>query len=141
MIGHWPTMHPLQLKSLWIYPQNATPVDLSANRRAATPLPGDFFSGAGGGRVIAAGLASWLSNGATKMRTEINVGTRFKHPWTRNDTDKKPTICIVTQIRDGVVYFREYRPDRTLSSWTGELSEAAVETHFVLRNALRTEEQ
>ena len=75
------------------------------------------------------------------MRTEINVGTTFKHPRTRNHTDKKPTTCIVTQIRDGVIYFREYRPDRTLSSWTGELSEAAVETHFVLRNALRTEEQ
>jgi hypothetical protein len=53
MIGRRPTMHPLQLKSLWIYPQNATPVDLSTNRRAATPLPGDFFQRSGGGRAIA----------------------------------------------------------------------------------------
>jgi hypothetical protein len=75
------------------------------------------------------------------MRTEINVGTRFKHPRVRNYADKKPITCIITETRDGVIYFREYRPDRTLSSWIGELSEAAVETHFVLRNALRIEEQ
>ena len=77
------------------------------------------------------------------MHTEIkyDVGTTFKHPWVRNDTDKKPATCIVTQIRNGVIHFRGYRPDRTLGSWTGELSEAAFETHFVLRNALRTEDQ
>jgi len=34
-----------------------------------------------------------------------------------------------------------FRPDRTLSSWTGELSEAGLVTHFVLRNGLGTEEQ
>ena len=72
------------------------------------------------------------------MRTEMNVGAIFKHPWLRNHGDKKPTTCIVTQTRDGVIYFRGYGPDRTLSSWTGELSGAAFETHFVLRNALRT---
>jgi hypothetical protein len=77
------------------------------------------------------------------MRTEVkyDVGTIFKHPWVHNHDDKKPTTCIVTQTRDGVIYFRGYRPDRTLSSWTAELSEAAFETHFVLRNALRTKEQ
>jgi len=62
---------------------------------------------------------------------KYDVGTTFKHPWVR----------IVTRIRDGVIYFRAYRPDRTLSSWTGELNETAFETHFVLRNALRIEEQ
>jgi hypothetical protein len=73
------------------------------------------------------------------MRTATNydVGTTFKHPWIRNQTDKKPTTCIVTQIRDGVVHFRGYRPDRTLGSWTGELSAAALETHVVLSNVLR----
>ena len=71
------------------------------------------------------------------MRTEMDVGTMFKHPWVRNYGDKKPMTCIVTQTRNGVVYFRGYHPDRTLSSWTGELSEAAFETHFVLRKALR----
>ena len=71
---------------------------------------------------------------------KYDVGTRFKHPWVRNNTDKKATTCIVTQIRDGVVHFRGYRPDRTLGSWTGELSDAAFETHLVLRNALRTED-
>jgi hypothetical protein len=77
------------------------------------------------------------------MRTEMryNVGTTFKHPWVRNDIDKKPTTCIITQIQDGVIYFRGYRSDRTLSSWTGELNEAAFETHFVLGNALRIEKQ
>jgi hypothetical protein len=40
-----------------------------------------------------------------------------------------------------MIYFRGYRADRTLGSWTGELSEAAFETHNVLSNALRTEEQ
>jgi hypothetical protein len=77
------------------------------------------------------------------MRTEVkyDVGTIFKHPWIRDHDDKKPTTCIVTQTRDGVIYFRGYRPDRTLSSWTGRLSEAVFETHFVLRNALRTKEQ
>ena len=77
------------------------------------------------------------------MRTEVkyDVGTIFKHPWVRNHDDKKPTTCIVTQTRDGVIYFRVYRPDRTLSAWTAELSEAVFETHFVLRNALRTKEQ
>jgi hypothetical protein len=85
-----------------------------------------------------------MSNSEIKtMRTAMknDVGTTFKHPWIRNQTDKKPTTCIVTQTRDGVIYFRGYRPDRTLSSWTAELSEAAFETHFVLRNALRTKEQ
>ena len=72
---------------------------------------------------------------------KYDVGTRFKHPWVRNKTDKKPTTCIVTQIRDGTIYFRGYRADRTLGSWTGELSEAAFETHNVLSNALRPEEQ
>jgi hypothetical protein len=72
---------------------------------------------------------------------KYDVGTTFKHPWVRNQTDKTPTTCIVTRIRDGVIYFRAYRPDRTLSSWTGELNETAFETHFVLRNALRIEEQ
>jgi len=77
------------------------------------------------------------------MRTKLryDVGTTFKHPWVRNDTDKRSATCIVTQIRNGVIYFREYRSDRTLSSWTGELNEAAFETHFVLRNALRIEKQ
>jgi hypothetical protein len=77
------------------------------------------------------------------MRTEVkyDVGTTFKHPWARNHTDKKPTTCIISEIRDGVIYYRGYRSDRTLSSWTGELSEAALETHFVLRNALGTGEQ
>jgi hypothetical protein len=77
------------------------------------------------------------------MRTVTNydVGTTFKHPWVRNFSDKRPSTCIVTQIRDGVVYFRGYRPDRTLSAWTGELSDAAFETHVVLSNALRIEEQ
>ena len=75
------------------------------------------------------------------MRTEVTVGTTFKHPWVRNHADKKPITCIVTETRDGIIYFRRYRADRTLSSWTGELSEAAFETHLVLRNALRTEEQ
>ena len=77
------------------------------------------------------------------MRTELkyDVGTRFKHPWLRNHDDKKRTTCIVTQTRDGVVHFRGYRPDRTLTSWTAQLSAAAFETHFVLRHALRTEEQ
>ena len=76
------------------------------------------------------------------MRTAMkcDVGTTFKHPWVRNQTDKKPTTCIVNQIRDGVIYFRGYRPDRTLGSWTGELSEAVFETHIVLSNALRTED-
>jgi hypothetical protein len=76
------------------------------------------------------------------MRTATNydVGTTFKHPWIRNQTDKKPTTCIVTQIRDGVVYFRGYRPDRTLGSWTGELSAAAFTTHIVLGNVLRIED-
>jgi hypothetical protein len=76
------------------------------------------------------------------MRTELkyDVGTTFKHPWVRNQDDKKPTTCIVTETQGGVIHFRGYRPDRTLSSWTGEFSEAALETHFVLRNALRTEE-
>ena len=84
-----------------------------------------------------------MSNGEIKrMRTAMkyDVGTTFKHPWIRNKTDKKPTTCIVSQIRDGVIYFRGYRPDRTLGSWTGELSEAALETHIVLSNALRTED-
>jgi len=72
---------------------------------------------------------------------KYDVGTTFKHPWVRNQTDKKPTTCIITQIRDGVIYFRGYRSNRKLSSWTGELSEIAFETHFVLRNALRTEDQ
>jgi hypothetical protein len=71
---------------------------------------------------------------------KYDVGTTFKHPWVRNHTDKQLTTCIVTQIRDGVVHFRGYRPDRTLGSWTGELSDAAFETHLVLRNALRTED-
>jgi len=73
------------------------------------------------------------------MRTVTNydIGTTFKHPWIRNQADKKPTTCIVTQIRDGVIYFRGYRPNRTLGSWTGELSEAAFETHLVLSNVLR----
>jgi hypothetical protein len=77
------------------------------------------------------------------MRTEVkyDVGTIFKHPWVRNHADKRPMTCIVTQTRDGIIYFRGYRPDRTLSSWIGELSEVAFETHFVLRNALRTQEQ
>ena len=76
------------------------------------------------------------------MRTATNydIGTTFKHPWIRNQTDKKPTTCIVTQIRDGVVYFRGYRQDRTLGSWTGELSAAAFETHVVLSNILRIED-
>ena len=76
------------------------------------------------------------------MRTATNydVGTTFKHPWIRNQADKKPTTCIVTQIRDGVVYFRGYRPNRTLGSWTGELSEPAFETHLVLSNVLRIED-
>jgi hypothetical protein len=75
------------------------------------------------------------------MRTDVkyDVSTTFKHPWVRNHTDKKPATCIVSQIRDGVIYFRGYRADRTLSAWTGELSEAAFETHFVLRNALQIE--
>jgi len=77
------------------------------------------------------------------MRTEVkyDVVTIFKHPSVRTYADKKPMTCIVTQTRDGIIYFRGYRPDRTLSSWIGELSEAAFETHFVLRNALRTREQ
>jgi len=76
------------------------------------------------------------------MRTATNydVGMTFKHPWIRNHTDKKPTICIVTQIRGGVIYFRGYRSDRTLGSWTGELSEPAFETHIVLSNVLRIED-
>ena len=74
------------------------------------------------------------------MRTKVkyDVGTVFKHPWIRNHADKKPMTCIVTQTRGDLIYFRGYRPDRTLSSWTAELSEAVIETHFVLRNALRT---
>jgi hypothetical protein len=71
------------------------------------------------------------------MRTEMSVGTIFKHPWVRDYDDNKPTTCIVTQNRDGVIYFRAYRPDRTLSSWTGELSQRFLETHIVLRNALQ----
>jgi len=73
------------------------------------------------------------------MRTATNydVGTTFKHPWIRNHADKKPTTCIVSQIRDGVIYFRGYRPDRTLGSLTGELSEAAFQTHLVLGNVLQ----
>jgi hypothetical protein len=71
---------------------------------------------------------------------KYDVGTTFKHPWVRNHTDKKLTTCIVTQIRDGVIHFRGYRPDRTLGSWTGELSDAAFETHLVLGHALRTED-
>jgi len=71
------------------------------------------------------------------MGTEMNVGTIFKHPWVRNHYNKKATTCIVTETREGTIYFRGYRPDRTLSSWIGELSEAAFETHFVLRNALQ----
>ena len=94
--------------------------------------------------MVAGRVCCWLSNGKVKsMRTKLryDVGTTFKHPRVRNDTDKRSATCIVTQIRDGVIYFRGYRSDRTLSSWTGELSEAAFETHFVLRNALRTQEQ
>jgi hypothetical protein len=72
---------------------------------------------------------------------EYDVGTTFKHPWVRSHADKKPMTCIVTQTRDGVICFRGYRPDRTLTSWTAELSAAAFETHFVLRHALRTDEQ
>jgi hypothetical protein len=74
------------------------------------------------------------------MRTLLNfdIGTTFKHPWVRNYDDKKPTTCILTETGNGVIYFRGYRPDRTLSSWTGELKEAALETHFVHRNALGT---
>ena len=77
------------------------------------------------------------------MRTEMryDVGATFKHPWIRNNADKKPITCIVTQTGDGVIYFRGYWPDRTLSAWTGELSKAVFETHFVLRNALRTGER
>jgi hypothetical protein len=77
------------------------------------------------------------------MRTEMryDVGTTFKHPWIRNNVDKKPITCIVTKTRDGVIYFRGYRADRTLTSWTGELSKGVFETHFVLRNALRTGER
>lgn len=71
---------------------------------------------------------------------KYDVGTTFKHPWMRNQADKKPTICIVSQIRDGVIYFRGYRPDRTLGSLTGELSEAAFQTHLVLGNILRIED-
>jgi len=72
------------------------------------------------------------------MRTEkFDVGTTFTHPWVRNHDDNEPTTCMVTETRDGVIYLRGYQPDRTLSSWTGELSEAALETHFVLRNALQ----
>ena len=71
---------------------------------------------------------------------KYDVGTRFKHPWVRNNTDKKATTCIVTQIRDGMIYFRGYRADRTLGSWTGELSAAAFETHIVLSNVLRIDE-
>jgi len=71
------------------------------------------------------------------MGTEMNVGTIFKHPWVRNHDNKKATTCIVTETRKGTIYFRGYRLDRTLSSWIGELSEAAFETHFVLRNALQ----
>jgi hypothetical protein len=69
---------------------------------------------------------------------KFDIGATFKHPWVRNDDDKKPTTCIVTETVDGLIYFRGYRSDRTLSSWTGRLNEAALETHFVLRNALRT---
>jgi len=72
---------------------------------------------------------------------KYDVGTTFKHPWVRNFNDKKPSTCIVTQIRDGVIYFRGYRPNHSLSSWTGELSDAAFETHTVLGKALRIEEQ
>ena len=72
---------------------------------------------------------------------KYDIGTTFRHPWIRNHADKRSTTCIVTRIRDGMIYFRGYRPDRTLGSWTGELSEAAFETPFVLRNALRTEDQ
>ena len=72
--------------------------------------------------------------------TKYDVAMTFEHPWVRNYTDKKPTTCIVTRARDGVIYFRGYRSDRTLSSWTGELNTATFETHLVLRNALRTEE-
>jgi hypothetical protein len=76
------------------------------------------------------------------MRTVLkyDVGTTFKHPWIRNHADKKPTTCIVSQIRDGVIYFRGYRPDRTLGSLTGELSEAAFQTHLVLGNVLQIED-
>jgi hypothetical protein len=76
------------------------------------------------------------------MRSAIkyDVGTTFKHPWIRNQSDKKPTTCIVSQIRDGVIHFRGYRPDRTLGSWTGELNEAVFATHIVLSNVLRMED-
>ena len=72
---------------------------------------------------------------------QMTAGTTFKHPWIRNHADNKPTSCIVTQTRDGVIYFREYRPDRTLSSRTEEMNEAIFQTHFVLRNVLGADEQ
>ena len=75
-----------------------------------------------------------------RTATKYDVGTTFKHPWIRNHADKKPTTCIVSQIRDGVIYFRGYRPDRTLGSLTGELSEAAFQTHLVLGNALQIDD-
>jgi hypothetical protein len=75
-----------------------------------------------------------------RTATKYDVGTTFKHPWIRNHADKKPTTCIVSQIRDGVIYFRGYRPDRTLGSLTGELSEAAFQTHLVLGNVLQIED-
>ena len=53
MIGHWPTMHPLQLKSLWIYPQDATPVVYPQIAGQPSPLPGDFFQRSEGGRAVA----------------------------------------------------------------------------------------
>ena len=53
MIGHWPTMHPLQLKSLWIYPQNATLWIYPQIAGQLPRFPAIFFSGAGGGRVVA----------------------------------------------------------------------------------------
>ncbi|HMF23708.1 MAG TPA: hypothetical protein VKG24_16490 [Pseudolabrys sp.] len=40
--------------------------------------------------------------------TKYDVGMTFKQPWVRNYTDKKPTTCIVTRARDGVIYFRGY---------------------------------
>jgi hypothetical protein len=76
-----------------------------------------------------------------RTATKYDVGTTFKHPWIRNHADKKPTTCIVSQIRDGVIYFRGYRPDRTLGSLTGELSEAAFQTHLVLSNVLQIEDE
>ena len=86
-------------------------------------------------------ITLWIKEGwpidDQKMRTKVkyDVGTIFKHPWVRDHGDKKPTTCIVTRTRN---LFSRIRPDRTLSSWTGKLSEAPFDTHFVLRNALRT---